>query len=362
MHIDIDEYSVQTLNITNLLICLLYHQYVHCVNDALFSDYRYLNNEYINTISKSVFRYYDIALLIDKYMDQIDWDYCYGTVQNAKLNIEFKMMVQEFDSIFTGVMPRKFLELVMSKNYDESSNYKIYNYISEKYISKKIPFKIDDVITEACNYCYTAPVLIECHRSKPSELRFSIDECSNCILNPSGSYSIGYTPPSCSDDLSFDFDLWMSSKDLNFRFEVRSDQICSIPRGSLEGNRGLVNKCDNIGLVIVPGKGRYKKNDLFVLLERTEDDSLVPRVYDDWIDITEKVHVKICLTKVGYNLDLSIPLDYLQISSQEGDHFLLDLSASDCYESSNRKSTLALSVFEYEPKQFKYYAKVQVNS
>ena len=293
-------------------------------------------------------------------MDQIDWDYCYETVQNAKLNIEFKMMVQEFDSIFTDVMPRKFIELVVVKNYQKTSNYNIYNYIFENYISKKIPFKIDDVITEACDYCYTAPVSIECYKNKSSKLRFSIDEYSNGILNPSGSYSIGRIPPSCSEDLSFDFDLWMSSKDLNFSFEVRSDYFCSIPCGSLEGNRELIDQCDNIGLVIVPGKGRYKKNDLFVLLEKTENGNIIPRVYDDWNDITEKVKVGVCMTQAGYNLDLSIPLNYLQISSQEGDHFLLDLSVSDCDEFSNRKSTLALSVFEYEPNQFKYYAKVQV--
>ncbi len=352
--------SIKTLDLTSLLICLLYHQYVHCVNDSLFSDYRFLTHQYVYCFARSLFRYYDIALLINKYNQQIRWEDCYDAIRQAELSIEFKMMVQEFNSIFTDLLPHEFIDLVMHKNYVQNGEYNVYNYIYHNYSSKERLYKIDDAVTDACNSIYTTPLVINCYKNKSVEHIFHIDEYSGNILNPSGSYSIGAVKPQNSDDLSFDFNIWLSSNMLNFGFSVKSDRVCSIHRGALIDNRDMINRCDNVGIVIVPGNGRYKKSDLFVLLEETEEGVVVPRVYDDWVDITDKVNVGLQVTACGYDLDLSIPIEYLGISSKKGDHFIMDLSVSDCDECANRKSTLALSVYKCESGQFKYYAKVQI--
>ena len=356
--INLDDQSVLTMKETTLLLYLLYHHYVHCINDTIFSDYHYFHHYYKRIDVMSIYRYYDIALLIDRFGNLIDWNHCLKILQKAELQIEFKMFLQEFNYIFNGILPKEFLEAMYVKKYKNTECYYVFNYIY-KQVERGVIQKYDDIMTEIVNQDIFDRREITCKQHETNQLRFLVTQDKS---KPNSSYLQRRIASKNIVDFSFCFDLWIQNDSLIIRLEVYNNALVFIPSRSLKDNPMNVVRCDSVVINIVPAKERYQYHEFIILLEQETQGDFVLRAYDDLLNELRIPRINSCITKTGYQFELEIPLSYLGILNINNNVFYLDLSVSNCDPiSRERNTTLALSAPEEYCGDPRRFAKIRIN-
>lgn len=353
-YVTINGHDVLTMNETALFVYLLYHHYAHCINDTIFSDFHYFHHYYKKRGVMSIYRYFDIAILIKKFEHVIDWQHCMQMLLKTELRTEFKMLLQEFDSIFSGFLPEEFLRAMYEKEYEESCSYYVFNYIY-KQLKKGSVLKYDDILSEIANQNVCNRYEITCG-AYHNPLRFCVDEYALHKMNPNGSYVQSGKAPIDANDLSFYFDMWIQDESLVIHLDVYNDHVVCIPRGSVYTDSANVIRCDSVTISIVQANDRYQFNEFIILLEEDTRGQIVPVIYDDLLHIRKDSQAEMKLTLYGYQLECKVPLSCLGISYVTNNFFYFDLAVSDCDSISHqRKTTLALSApeeFYCDPRRF----------
>lgn len=121
MLVSVGEEKYRTMNYTVSLLHMLYHIYMH-YHDAF--EYYSISKTFIcgcpTRNDDKLYRYFELALFIEKYSDKICWADIADDIAKQNLSGNFREMVFEISYIFDGIFPEIFLNVIKKKIFTET--------------------------------------------------------------------------------------------------------------------------------------------------------------------------------------------------------------------------------------------------
>ncbi len=339
----LDGYIYHTFDKTAALLHLLYHAYTDVIVGILeFRKLFFFSTGMAyrkgSLTSKRYYRYFEIALFIEKFYNEIDWDVIYDNIQQQTLNDGFKEVMFDINCIFPGFLPEKLCELVFKKKqYTLTPIMAVFpEYYEYKYKTKIL------------NTTEMLPGFIDSTWKNAKTFDFSKNKCSDTVSKQilscnKNNIEINYCINVCNGILS----VYVETTD--------TDPVFS--------NGGKVEPLhtDCVNIVAVSTQEQYSFKVIYFVPE-IKDDLLTVACYDTengTTDISDIADAKIEKTESGYSVSVQLPLEYLRINKKENGYFYFDLVVHDCDSATNeRRSVTSIVTDKNTYDDPRYYVKV----
>lgn len=357
--ITVDNIKLKTLSVTATLIYLFYHNYMHLVGMRSYYNidltmYTFCMIEIYDAIYH---RYYDAALLIEKYGDEILWDDFVDIIYTKSLHYEFGYIIQEFNNIF-NLIPKDIYNKLINKDYTASEDGNI-KYEIEFLHRKSYPaLSNDELYHRYISDKWDSRMNISCPQSDNRKAIVQLSTYTEYISeNDSTPEDISAYYEMNIDDENLYLTIHVTDNVLIFRNDLNNYQMAERYK--------YYEATDYIDIKIINSAGKYNYSGITLLPHYVNDGITVTAFYifdGRCSDISESVKSEINLTDDDYIVKTSIALKYIQVQNQINNCFYIDVAIQDCDDVSvGRKTTLSSHNRAYAWYDPRGYCKVTIS-
>ena len=328
--------EITTFDITATLLHLIYHLYMDTYL-ATGSLYNIFANKSIPKAGRFLYRAYEIALLSEKYYNQIKWEEIIGDIKKQKLCIILKKMIMDILEIFPEAFPQSFLHTVYNLNYVNNERDYLYKYFNESNMNNSNNF--DVLLIDYINNNWDSRRENNIHK-KVGENISLVKKSSNEIYK----------------DLSCDITTEKTIEGLKIIFRVSNDDFYISDSGDYN-----TQTSDGVHLLLC-GTEQYSYNSIFLFPKEIDDEINV--VVCDVLNSANKVlddnliKADFSKTKNDYTITAILSNKFLK-ENYLSSYLYMGLVISDCSsETHHRKNELILSEKSSEWYNPIYFAKI----
>ncbi|MCI8589361.1 MAG: hypothetical protein HFE77_01395 [Clostridiales bacterium] len=295
---------------TYQFVFLLLHYFVHAKKGGKYTNNELLFQQYQIRPVIGINKLLDIALLVEKYGEKIEWNQCVSELMPVKNCIEFQLVLREILDVFPNMLPNEFLLNIYLQDEIVDNNFSCFN----RFISD-CNHRFDSILADIYEHHDQA---FPCSNTKPIKYRFFVDEYD---ADKPHSYVISGIAPSSREDLSFCFDFWIQDKKLWFSLEVTDDVLNFLSEGIFPNDYESCGYCDGFLLCIASGEPRYDFHKIHVFLTQDHEKRYLS-VYDigndDIVPLNDITESCLDCRAGGYAARIGIPLQYLHLDANHG--------------------------------------------
>lgn len=329
----INGHSLTTFDPTYQFLFLFLHYFTHAKKGGKYSDRTLLLNEHNGACVVELSRLYDVALLIERYGEEIDWQRCVSVLAPFRGCAEFRCALWEFGDAFPSVLPDDFLRALCSGTQSIQERFPIFYSLMSEPDRCYVNIMCDAVAHTSEMYTYCD--------AQPREHRFFVDEYDG---NKTRSYVLSGIAPKGSADLSFKFDFWIADGKLWLTMDVTDDVLDYLSEGAFPEDDESIGYCDGFTLCVVPADGRYVFHRIYAFLTRNGEGA-------EYLSFYEIVNSPVALNGIvestlktdanGYTAKIGIPLEYLNLTDEDPS-FYFNVIVSDSDDKKGCETALAI--------------------
>jgi hypothetical protein len=348
--IELHGHPVHILDIHDEILSLFIHFARHYKNDFLDSYY----NDALDIITVKLFNLLDIALLIDKNRDIINWEVLLSRIVEWEIANEMLLVLRIFSRIFKNRIPPDFIKQLEShfSSSRKTFQYEIFTRLAEnaaydvnlfsRYAKRQ---SILDYIHQAGRNMQKIPCpFTKDKAATDSEFSFSIKEYTHHGIKKTRTHVSSGVPPSSNRDCSMEGYFQWDPDNLYMKFSVIDDILVFHEEQIISG---LWDR-DEIELFFVLEEEIHQKSIMskIVIIPRQESKGFRVSLLDQTEAFLDNslFHYTFHITDSGYELTLSIPWPLIKIKPSVNRDILFDITLIDCDDPATGQKT-KLSLF-----------------
>lgn len=358
-NIQVGDITYNTFDETATLLHLVYHLYMHAALEYVNVKNKeiYFTQNFNTFLNRWFFRIFEIALYVESYKTVINWNDFLSEICKCRWYDSMFEIFYDINIIYQGVFPDEVLNRILKLKYDEILPKQVFSEYYDYKFANSNP-NISSILKHVVSDTWDSGITIWCPRERDNHY-YEVDEYQINKINKHGTYLFRGTLPDSPSDISFKFSLWQNNNTLKIHICVIDDVIV------MDNDRKhdyLFSDCVCVNLVTV-GKV-YRQSPIYGFIRKQENE-----LFLDVYDIVHSgkildtiIDSNVSLTDDGYEIMLSIPLEYIKFNPDLDEHFYMDIMVYDCDNANEgTKTILSVSTMPSELYNPQGYIKVQLH-